>query len=349
MNLINAALCQRTISTSERLLLAYLAVRANVVGVGLWPSREKILADLDISERTFQRLKGSLVESGLLEDVMATRWYRISYDGAAIDIENIDVREMYLLPQDIPTLTQAPPPPPPDPVKESDLYKKLIAAGIDHDEAYSLAEMKLKTPPPVIAGVDLGRESYFNPVDSAIPMATHWAITPTMPRQRTDDVESRFMNVWNTLHDKPPKGDVETELLEKWQMLEDLENAGTVEGETPAFELLYPAILAAARKNKGIMPMREFIDLDRYAAMKSPWDLMAAETTDSQRMVMQAEIGTMLREIEATGDPRLQVNPRTQERGDDGVMRMENVESYYRRVKAKYQQMLNLKAMGVTE
>src|SRR5690606_39258549 len=91
--------------------------------------------------------------------------------------------------------------------------------------------------------------------------------TPAADREPTsyhysDTWLGRMRRVYDILEpplDEPGE-DPPRELVIAWQELEAGENRHTVKGETDAFELLYPAIVAAARRQAGRMTFAQFID-----------------------------------------------------------------------------------------
>lgn len=226
--------------------------------------------------------------------------------------------------------------PPPDPVRTDPLFATLIGAGTADAEAYL-----------VVAALQKRRAE--QPRETAPPAAPARAAsaTATEPRRYSDDVEGRCNRVLDALDADPDHHHVATgEQLRRWLEIEALESKHTVDGETDAFLLLYPAIVDAAKRNAGRLPFEAFVDLRAIADGRAPWDLDPAPAP-SEDASLAAEIGVMLRDLEAANDPRCSVQPRTTEKGDDGVTRVEPVLAYYRRVRAKHSEMLRLRQMGV--
>jgi hypothetical protein len=130
-----------------------------------------------------------------------------------------------------------------------------------------------------------------------------------------------------------------------WESLEAAENKHSKEGEATAFELLYPAIVEAARRYCGRMTLAEFTDPKAVGECRAPWDL-DPKPTPAEDATLAVEIAAMLGDLAATRDPRCEVQGRTTEKGDDGVVRQETMLGYHRRVKAKWNEMKKLQQMG---
>lgn len=383
--------------TAEKLVLVYLAWRANHAGVGLM-DRDELARLTGYEKRSVQRLLKRLRDLKLLTDggpwyvllatdapglapatidalpppvdgagpapagglpnafnaafppdqveAVADRIGAAIQDGAEFLVDQLDnfqgrlaselVRGSRLFEEVLLAAQRLAPqtPPPPDPVAEHPLYAQLLGMGMAEDLVRTTVQAQMDRD--AAAG---------EPVKTIIPVKPILVGTPKRDAY-TDDVSGRFMRVWDILHDHPPTEDVLLELGARWSMLEDEENKQSVAGESvTAFEQLYPAIVEAARQRKGQMPMREFLDARAIAECRAPWD-QDPRPAPAEDAVLEAEIRQMLGELNAVNDPRCKVQPRTKEKGDDGVTRTESITGYYRRVKAKHAEMLKLKQMG---
>lgn len=234
----------------------------------------------------------------------------------------------------LPNLVHAPAPP--DPVREDPVFKQLIDAGTDDAEAYlvvqALLERRAHTP----------NRDKPAPRQTA-PNGSGDAIAPT---RYDDTAEGRFLRVRDILEPDDAGKPAALSPLTRWRDLELGESKHTVEGEVDAFLLLYPAIIEAARRYTGTISVHEFLDPQAIAQGRAPWD-RDPEAARAEDPGLNAELATMLAELERCHDPRCTVQPRTVEKGDDGVTRTETLLAYYRRVKAKHSEMLKLKDMGV--
>lgn len=213
------------------------------------------------------------------------------------------------------------PEPEPDPILESPLYKLMLEDGIEPEKAYRI----------VARGTNLGEAGgpaapALEPIDE-IPPADYCA------------------ELWRTI--AGPVAEIPAEIRRGWREFEAAENKHTVEGERPAIELVWPEILACARSwPKGpASAVRFFRQAFDFNGIK-PWDegVPPAPGEDAR---LEAEIRVMLSELERQGDPRCEVQPRTREKQADGTELVESVSAWHRRVRAKYEQMKKLKAMGV--
>lgn len=210
------------------------------------------------------------------------------------------------------------PTPPPDPVTENPLYGTLIEAGVDKDRAYVLSEQ------------DLGNDYNY---DEATPAGDEYPDSPT----------GRYERVLRILDGRDAL--IAKETLTRWGEIESAENKHTTKGEHDAFVDLYPAIVQSARDNAGRLSIDDFCNVENYKAHRAPWDAPAPATATEPEI--EAEIATMLSEIAAANSPLCTVQPRTEERGEDGVKHFEPLLAYHHRVKAKYEQMLMQKQMGI--
>ena len=235
-----------------------------------------------------------------------------------------------------------PPPPPPDPVLVNPLYQELLDLGKSEAQAYALSKADLAMADELDRDLMPGE---------AGPLPDHHETDS----EYTDDIHGRYTRVLDILHGVDA-GAIDSAALQRtWERLELDENKHTRKGETKAFELLYPAIVASAKEQVGIMTMVQFLDpeITIRSGFKSsvthgvyPWErsLTTAEHDDPKLL---GEISAMITELEATGDIRCEVHARTQETGDDGVTRYETALGYHRRVTAKYNEMLRLKEMEI--
>lgn len=246
----------------------------------------------------------------------------------------------------------AAPEPPPDPVKSSPIYQQLLEI-LPEEEAYAAAQRRLDATKGASDATEGAIYATDRPIRETTARATsldvrdHGAVPDASAGAYLDNSEGRFMRVWDILHGKPPTPEALQELLGAWRHLETEENRFTVRGETDAFELLYPAIVAAARAKRATVTMREFLDPKAIAEGRAPWDEDPDPAPTPSDAVLQADINRMVGELQASNDPRCAVLPRTVEKGEDGVTRTESVQAYHRRVAAKHRQMVKLKQMGV--
>lgn len=357
---------------AEKLVLVWLAWRANADGLGLM-DRAALAKATGYKPRSIQRLLKSLRDSMLLAETGRGYWYRIGplhtrglakqiaelpedmrpvppglYGGGpittplAIDAEDIaqtvgdylvdqlanvearlgqrlDRLSMFPVEHDA-----QPEPPPPDPVKENPLYQELLNLGKPESVAYALSE------------ADLNIEDDLALAGTQPPAATS--------EDYEDSLDGRLQRIADILEGAASTGG--QGLRDTWAALEAEENKHSVKGERAAFLNLYPAIVSAAKANVGRMTLAQFIDPQRAARGAAPWDTENSPV-DKNDPELAREIQVMLQELEACGDPRCTVQPRTKELGDDGVTREETLMAFHRRVTAKYNEMLNLQNMGI--
>ena len=215
--------------------------------------------------------------------------------------------------------TNEPDPLPPDPVKENPLYGTLIDAGVEPPRAYVLSEQ------------DLGNDYDDGPVNG------------TAGEEYPDSETGRYERVLRILDG--PEALISKATLTSWGEIERAENKHTTKGEHDAFLDLYQAIVQCARDNAGRLSIDDFCNIENYKAHRAPWDAPTPpELGDAE---IDAEISTMLNEIAGANNPQCTVQPCTEERGEDGVKRYEPLLAYHHRVKAKHQQMLMQKEMGI--
>ena len=220
-----------------------------------------------------------------------------------------------------------PDPAPPDPVKENPLYGTLIDAGVELARAYVLSEQ------------DLGNDYEAYDAAGDNPPADYSPIFEEYPDSET----GRYERVLRILDGREAL--ISKVTLTSWGEIERAENKHTTKGEHDAFLDLYPAIVQCARDNAGRLSIDDFCNVENYKAHRAPWDAPTPpELGDAE---IDAEISTMLNEIAAANSPQCTVQPRTEERGEDGVKRYEPLLAYHHRVKAKHQQMLMQKEMGI--
>ncbi len=369
MSLIQDVL-NEDLPAAEKLVLAVLAAYASEDGYGVH-GRDRLKDALDYKPRSVQRLLKSLRDSGHLED-LGDGWYSIdvmrSVSGAVnypprgpkVHIKSEDPRkDLVAGPSDTITIdgdqigravanhvvdageqildqlnnfelrmgelaarmaafhvepgTPAEPPPP-DPVLEAPEYAQLVDMGFTPEAAYDATQELLAGRAVAVAAAD----------EAA-------SVTAEPPNNRYDDTPGgRLARVADIL-----AGDtalVPAALEKRWAALERAENKHTVRGEVDAFELLYPAIVDAAKRNVG-MPLEQFLD-----PKVVPWeqDPGAAAKSDA---VLAPEVERMVAEIHGANDPRFTINPRTTEEAADGTTLVEPMSTYHRRVKAVYDQM----------
>lgn len=221
--------------------------------------------------------------------------------------------------------------PPPDAVLVNPLYQQLLDGGMNANRAYALSQ----------ADLDMEHDDEWRP--------DYKPLFDEEPSESKDsysnDPGGRFDRILDILHGSDaPKYD-QPQMRKGWNMIEAQESKHTVDGETDAFLLIYPAIVAAAKANIGKLSISEFCNPTNAAKGLAPWD-REIDPIDKDDPALMVEISTMLAELEQTNDPRCQVQPRTKETGDDGIDRTETALGFHRRVRAKYNQMLQLKEMG---
>lgn len=234
-------------------------------------------------------------------------------------------------------LADAVAPVPPDPVRESLHFKAFMTGGVLTElEAYELARNRLISEGLLPAAAAL-------PPDAAQPAKVTTLVprgaTPARDsRQYLDSPLGRFERVRDILD--PAGVEPWADAMAVWTRLEASENRHTVEGETDAFELLYPAIVTGARRWVGKMSLAEFLDEKAIAANRAAWDHAPAGVSNDP--LLQAELGTMLDELERAGHPMCQAPPRTV----DGAL-TEPLAAYHLRVLRVHQQLKKLQEMGV--
>lgn len=402
------------VPTAEKLVLLFLASRANAVGVGAW-DRALLERATGYKRRSVQRLLKSLRDAGLLVDI-GHDWYRLDLRPTVLPRKELQPHQELTLPPgdelpdppapgSIMTLAEcaaaeggqaaagfeheaqaagemiaakmldasdylmdqlaafesrfaaqidrlamlhvehsAPAPePPPDPVKESELYRRLAALGVDEAEAYRLAQAELEQ---LAAAAVTAPESDTIPPDPPAEreLPTGMARDPDIGMRYTDSAAGRALRIAHLLEGQDRE--LSAVDLKAWAELEAGENQHSIDGEVPAFEQLYPAIAAAARQHAGRMTFAQFIAPEPIADGRAPWDMDPAPTPDEDA-VLAAEVQKMLGELNAANDPRCAVQPRTVETLEDGTKRTETMLGYYRRVRGKWQQRRKLKEMGV--
>lgn len=225
--------------------------------------------------------------------------------------------------------------PPPDPVLEHPLYAQLTGTGLDPEIAYAAVVEQLKR-----------EQAKADPKAPDTPPAPK--PEPAAGELYSDDARGRAERVFGILHYGDSAARLSDAQLTAWEKLEAEENKHTVTGEVDAFELLYPAIVDAARRAKPGTSFDAFLDPRAIAEGRAPWDADPAPTPMEDR-TLEAEIAGMIADLEASNDPRCQVQPRTVEKGDDGVTRTESIVAYHKRVRAKWLEMRKLKSMGVID
>jgi hypothetical protein len=228
-------------------------------------------------------------------------------------------------------------PPPPDPVRESVHFKVFSSSGVmNEDEAYDLAKKRLEA------------EGVINraPVaDTAVAISTASLVrkhaTPARDsRQYLDTPLGRFERVRDILD--PTGAEPWADAMSTWTQLELAENKHTVDGETEAFELLYPAIVTAARRAAGVMNLAQFLDPKAIQQNRAPWDTAAVDANAPTEQQLQGDLATMLDELERASHPMAIAPARTVE----GSL-TESLASYHLRVKRVHQQLKKLQDMGV--
>ena len=372
MSLVDWAFRQ-DLPTAEKLVLIYLAHQANSVGVGAM-DRARLVVATNYKTRSIQRLLKSLRDSGYLAEVGS--WYIVNNHADMPGLAELPVPPVPPVPPDMSAavpvvdimevaeaMAQAiadmvgnridalelsmgselkrmqafhvepfvdrpePEPEPPDPVIENPLYQDLIDMGQTEARAYFLSKMDLEL-------VD----------DEPEPTATPAVLDVESVSEYEDSAQGRFLRVADILDD----GRHTPHAWTLWQRLEELENAYTVAGETPAFELLYPAIVEAARAHAHRMGLEEFLDTAKVKDGRAPWD-QEQNPVDKEDPALAAEVAAMLAELQQMNDPRAHVQPRTREKGEDGIERTETLLGFHRRVSARLSQMRTLKEMGGME
>lgn len=235
--------------------------------------------------------------------------------------------------------------PPPDPVRESTHFRVFMASGfMDETEAYELAKKRLKAEglatDQAAAGDNARSIRRADTPARAAAAASATGAQPAGGRSYLDTPLGRFERVRDILD---PAGTAPwADAMATWTRLELGENKHTVEGETDAFELLYPAIVTAARRCAGSMTLAQFLDEKAIAQNRAPWDVAVAAAGAPSEQQLQAEIASMLDELERANHPMCQAPPRTV----DGP-HTEPLAAYHLRVKRVHQQLLKLREMGV--
>jgi len=360
---------------SEKLVLVYLAANASAQGVGIM-NRASLMAATRYKPRSIQRLLKSLRGGDLLVDIGGD-WYRIgSLTDPNYPHTHLMAGEIGEMPDDLPPLLATDSPivldgediaqtigdyltdqlnnfiaqiderldratmfhvdhqashvveeEPPDPVLENPIYQTLIDTGQAPERAYALSK----------ADLAMGEELDHEP---ALLDVREFGAIADYP----DNAVGRYKRILYILHGpEAPNFDISA-LRHTWNRIEEQENKHTQTGEVDAFELVYPAIVDAARVFDGTI--EEFIEPKCIARGEAPWD-QELNPIDKDSPELMTEIAVMLAELEAAQDPRCTVQPRTKETGDDGVTREETVLGWHRRVTAKHNEMLRLQQMGV--
>ena len=247
-----------------------------------------------------------------------------------------------------------PEPEPPDPVIENPLYDQLLGGGMAITRAYALSKADLEmgedTGPPVgdadgtalrsaWADLKMGKDTGHMPDYQQV-------FVDAGEDGYADDEPGRYERILDILHGSDA-GDADGNALRSaWALIELQENKHTVKGEQAAFLLLYPQIVAAAKANVGKLSISDFCNAKRAAQGGAPWD-QELSPVDKDDPALELEIGVMLAEIDATGNLQCQVQPRTTEKRDDGTVVQETLLGFHRRVRAKHNQMLQLKEMEI--
>ncbi len=365
MNMLDWAFAE-DLPTAEKLVLVYLASQANTAGIGSM-DRDALRIATGYKKRSVQRLIKSLKDGGLLEE--SGCWYTIGnmsfsaltdaeleqlpegsplrfgtapaagiqiFDSEAVaqvvgdyvidQLANFEHRILQAIAAGTLFHVEQEPEPLPDPVIENPLYDQLIDSGMALTRAYALSK----------ADLEMGeeRDNETPPVEDAGEDAYE------------DSPAGRFSRILDILHGAESDTFDCPELRNAWMLIEEQENKHTVKGEQDAFLLLYPQIVAAAKANVGKLSMTNFCSVRRAMLGDAPWD-RDLSPVDKDDPALEIEIGTMLAELEATGNQQCQVQPRTSEKGDDGGVVQETLLGFHRRVKAKHNQMLQLKAMEI--
>lgn len=234
-------------------------------------------------------------------------------------------------------------PPPPDPVRESAHFKVFMASGfMDETEAYELAKKRLEAEgfptSPAAAGDNARSIRRADTPARAAAAASDTGAQPAGGRSYPDSALGRFERVRDILD--PTGAEPWADAMTTWTQLEAAENKHTVEGETDGFELLYPAIVTAARRNAGKMTLAQFLDQRAILQNRAPWDVAAAPAQTEAEL--QRAIAPLLEELEQANHPMAQTPGRTV----DGAQ-TEPLAAYYLRVKRVHEQLKKLQAMGV--
>lgn len=367
------------VPTSEKLVLVYLASQANPAGVGLW-DRDALQRATDHKPRSIQRLLKSLRDAGLLTDCGG--WYLLACApreilGELDDLEPIQVKpdaqttpensvsddaidamgnrmidagdylidqlqafesrlehqlQQFVLAAGRIQVEREPEPPPPDPVLESEVYNQLLGLGFHPENAYGLAKQRLD-------------EDALADLPTAGAEALPRAVEQLAGRHYDDTPMGRLERVRDVLAGDGAPDVLEASIVDQWERLEADEDKHTVDGESvTGFELLYPAIVDAARRNPG-MSLEQFLDPEAIKHCRAPWD-QDPEPTAAEDATLEAEVATMLAEIEAANHKQCQVQPRIVQKNDGGGTSIETIVGYHRRVSQVYRQLQRLKAMG---
>lgn len=239
----------------------------------------------------------------------------------------------------------AAPAPPPDPVRESAHFKVFMASGfMDETEAYDLAKKRLEAEglatDQAAAGDNARSIRRADTPARAAAAASGTGAQPASGRSYQDSALGRFERVRDILD--PAGAEPWADAMTTWTQLEAAENKHTVEGETDAFELLYPAIVTAARRCADTHTLSEFLNPKAIASNRAPWDVAAVDAGAPTEQQLQAETAAMLDELERASHPMATAPARTVE----GSL-TESVASYHLRVKRVHQQLKKLQEMGV--
>ncbi len=361
---------EQDIPHASKLVLVYLAANASAEGVGRM-NRKDLMQATGYKTRSIQRLLKDLRNAGYLEIVGP--WYlcgdmaprKLDGESAKLLAKEIGQLPDALAALKAPDVRQFPPPvaaeaiahivgdyvvdqlasfearigqrldafavfhveqeikPPPDPVIENPLYEQLIDSGMERPRAYALSERDLEM------GEELDNEA-----------------APVSDEDYPDSIVGRFERIVDILHGADASEMATSSNFDGWERIEEAENKYTVKGEPAAFLLLYPAIVDAARAGVGKYTISDFCDPKRAESGDAPWD-KEINPIDKEDPALEVDITRMLGEIEATNAPNCQVMPRTTEKYDDGSVVQETILGFHRRVKAKYNQMLQLKQMEI--
>jgi hypothetical protein len=226
--------------------------------------------------------------------------------------------------------------PAPDPVRESTHFKAFMLGGVlTEPEAYELARKRLEAE-GVLAGPGPSAAAVLPVAVQTLVPKGRQPLRDT--RQYLDSPLGRFERVRDILD--PAGTEPWADAMTVWSKLEASENKHSVEGESTGFELLYPAIVTAARRSAGLMSVAQFLDEKAIAANRAPWDQAPAVANNDAQL--QVELANMLDELERASHPMAIAPGRTVE----GSL-TESLASYHLRVKRVHQQLKKLQEMGV--
>ncbi len=371
MVLVNWAL-GADVPTAEKLVLVYLAVNANNVGIG-YLDRVELGRICGYKTRSVQRLLKSLRDTKLL--AYTDPWYALSgHTGRAVTAEELDgLPDKADLASEFETLTG-----------DADAAGMLIAKRMVQATDYQMEQLtqfqiglrdmlsgKLaelaedhEVPPFPPPDPVLESKVYKDMIEVGVGEGPAYRIAQNalQAAESTDDTQDLTPGV-NVVdrHLTPldpigrlkliaetfgaPAGWATRSMISDWNDLEDEENKHSVDGEPAAFLSLYPAIVVAAQANNGKLSLDEFLDKNAIDEGMAPWDIGTDSRLDDAELLV--EISQMIGELEAANDPRCTVQPRTTETLDNGEKVQETVLAYHRRVVGKWKQMEKLKEMGV--